>query len=122
MEKGYYWNTDEFNAVYGKTVAIHNKNGQGLLLLSYRFRSNTQSVAIHNKNGQGLLPDLTLTANMTTDGSQSTIKMDKGYYRKPCRLESLNCKTVAIHNKNGQGLLRRGYSILENTPTCRNPQ
>ena len=37
-------------------------------------------VAIHNKNGQGLLPKLTTQAPCVSLTSQSTIKMDKGYY------------------------------------------
>ncbi len=37
--------------------------------------------------------------------SQSTIKMDKGYYRI-YRITTPFVLTVAIHNKNGQGLLQ----------------
>ena len=37
-------------------------------------------VAIHNKNGQGLLPRGFISARTITKASQSTIKMDKGYY------------------------------------------
>ena len=37
-------------------------------------------VAIHNKNGQGLLPMVSFTIISTIRLSQSTIKMDKGYY------------------------------------------
>ena len=37
-------------------VAIHNKNGQGLLHSSrYHGGTSVTYVAIHNKNGQGLL-------------------------------------------------------------------
>ena len=37
-------------------------------------------VAIHNKNGKGLLHP-TFIRTLITDESQSTIKMEKGYYR-----------------------------------------
>ena len=37
-------------------VAIHNKNGKGLLLNIYVVKgTNEIAVAIHNKNGKGLL-------------------------------------------------------------------
>ncbi len=63
------------------TVAIHNKNGQGLLRIpSVCFGSTCKEVAIHNKNGQGLLPSALRSAKYTLKKSQSTIKMDKGYY------------------------------------------
>ncbi len=38
------------------------------------------TVAIHNKNGQGLLPEAVGVGQQHMAGSQSTIKMDKGYY------------------------------------------
>ncbi len=61
-------------------VAIHNKNGQGLLLIAW-FRTDRQLfVAIHNKNGQGLLQRLANCDALSKLLSQSTIKMDKGYY------------------------------------------
>ena len=44
--------------------------------------------------------------------SQSTIKMDKGYYLKSLRKQAAETKEVAIHNKNGQGLLRKYYGTL----------
>ena len=37
-------------------------------------------VAIHNKNGQGLLPNQDEALRAADAVSQSTIKMDKGYY------------------------------------------
>ncbi len=62
-------------------VAIHNKNGQGLLQNDSYFQEIVENtVAIHNKNGQGLLPNS---------------------FRKSAFFD-----IVAIHNKNGQGLLR----------------
>ncbi len=38
-------------------------------------------VAIHNKNGQGLLRGKHVSLTVEPATSQSTIKMDKGYYR-----------------------------------------
>ncbi len=61
-------------------VAIHNKNGKGLLQnIICMDAGQLTSVAIHNKNGQGLLP--------SADFLCQSFHM------------------VAIHNKNGQGLL-----------------
>ncbi len=79
MDKGYYTRTEK-SSVLTTAVAIHNKNGQGLLhSMCGAVANRTNGVAIHNKNGQGLLrEDATVTF--------------RGYY-------------VAIHNKNGQGLL-----------------
>ncbi len=41
-------------------------------------------VAIHNKNGQGLLQELSNVIINLLILSQSTIKMDKGYYQIIC--------------------------------------
>ena len=57
MEKGYYTNT-QLRYLPNLIVAIHNKNGKGLLQLD-------------SKNFKLVLPK-----------SQSTIKMEKGYYIK----------------------------------------
>ena len=56
MDKGYYSITNNTVALTGATVAIHNKNGQGLL----QKKQKEQEIIIQE--------------------SQSTIKMDKGYY------------------------------------------
>ena len=54
MDKGYYWNN--FGNYYiSRFVAIHNKNGQGLLLVWEKLKPSFTAVAIHNKNGKGLL-------------------------------------------------------------------
>ena len=55
MEKGYY-EEEEAAAATSDIVAIHNKNGKGLLpaLTQQRWPTSLQ-VAIHNKNGKGLL-------------------------------------------------------------------
>ena len=72
-------------------VAIHNKNGQGLLqeedvvIAEYEV----YDVAIHNKNGQGLLHTIVGLLASNPFLSQSTIKMDKGYYQLPSMLLQL---------------------------------
>ena len=62
-------------------VAIHNKNGQGLLRQGELSNLEFTKVAIHNKNGQGLLQKLYIITSFLKVMSQSTIKMDKGYYK-----------------------------------------
>ena len=57
MDKGYYLNT-KVGGLSGLNVAIHNKNGQGLLQHDRYVRAYRNS------------------------RSQSTIKMDKGYYKR----------------------------------------
>ena len=55
MEKGYY-TTCRMRVLVLKSVAIHNKNGKGLLLEAVHIgNGNEGTVAIHNKNGKGLL-------------------------------------------------------------------
>ena len=96
MDKGYY-SPQLQNSITGVTVAIHNKNGQGLLLESrYTIIRFFINVAIHNKNGQGLLPNSTNFLN--------------GHNK------------VAIHNKNGQGLLLIAKLAFNRYNTRRNPQ
>ncbi len=56
MEKGYYRQHFAYFATAALTVAIHNKNGKGLLLLlDEQGKPLAGVVAIHNKNGKGLL-------------------------------------------------------------------
>ena len=84
-------------------VAIHNKNGKGLLLPTvtvHKLWSSSQST-IKMEKGYYLCVDLGL---VDSDGSQSTIKMEKGYYYRINILKNNN-NAVAIHNKNGKGLL-----------------
>ncbi len=75
------------------TVAIHNKNGKGLLQKQNKLRKNIVSVAIHNKNGKGLLHYFARSKGVVHWMSQSTIKMEKGYYTIVCiqnnRIETL---------------------------------
>ncbi len=81
MEKGYY---------YG------NVTNKTTLLI----------VAIHNKNGKGLLPpNEVLAIFRAAKESQSTIKMEKGYYFYCNSFCRKRIAKVAIHNKNGKGLL-----------------
>ena len=60
-------------------------------------------VAIHNKNGKGLLL-IWLYCRLLRQASQSTIKMEKGYYNYTVSYKKTN-PIVSIHNKNGKGLL-----------------
>ena len=55
MDKGYYCNGAYALDIDRDTVAIHNKNGQGLLPTNLVCLLIIMIVAIHNKNGQGLL-------------------------------------------------------------------
>ena len=56
MEKGYYINLLNNNKNNESIVAIHNKNGKGLLQIALKATiSAVDMVAIHNKNGKGLL-------------------------------------------------------------------
>ena len=54
MDKGYYKRNNGRNLML-YVVAIHNKNGQGLLHDTEETLYCIKAVAIHNKNGQGLL-------------------------------------------------------------------
>ena len=58
MEKGYYIQKGTIPAYTFQKVAIHNKNGKGLLLIMASFGEVKHKL------------------------SQSTIKMEKGYYSK----------------------------------------
>ncbi len=116
-------------------VAIHNKNGKGLLLKERNFVEDTQplsqstikmekgyylqsserdsrtrTVAIHNKNGKGLLRTSTTMDQQMSIQSQSTIKMEKGYYLLSNKKDA-NLLLVAIHNKNGKGLLLLPFKV-----------
>ena len=81
MEKGYYSPAINQPNSPLASVAIHNKNGKGLLRMVLLHTFAVLMVAIHNKNGKGLL--------------RVIWKFNVGRFG------------VAIHNKNGKGLLRR---------------
>ena len=55
MEKGYYY-LFRLAREEAPNVAIHNKNGKGLLPSTVFEGADFYDVAIHNKNGKGLLP------------------------------------------------------------------
>ena len=58
MEKGYYGSDASASTTKTIMVAIHNKNGKGLLpKKEEEITSLNDPVAIHNKNGKGLLPE-----------------------------------------------------------------
>ena len=96
MDKGYYIKVSYSASLLAICVAIHNKNGQGLLRIIIKIKCFYLVVAIHNKNGQGLL----LKIAFTTRGGN----------------------TVAIHNKNGQGLLPQYHLMVNLYTKSRNPQ
>ena len=69
MDKGYY---EEPILEAGTVINISELKNYGICFTN---------VAIHNKNGQGLLRKFQSELKSFTV-SQSTIKMDKGYYRR----------------------------------------
>ena len=82
MEKGYYQFSEQSSPASAIVVAIHNKNGKGLLLyVEGTTNLLVEEVAIHNKNGKGLLLEEREYNGNKFLVSQSTIKMEKGYYR-----------------------------------------
>ena len=105
MEKGYYQHFLNISII-NNMVAIHNKNGQGLLLTISMLKEDfSLDVAIHNKNGQGLLPERPKLAGVYEVGVAIHNKNGQGLLPKRWTL-TLRTFKVAIHNKNGQGLLR----------------
>ena len=107
MEKGYY-STGAIIGSTGAIVAIHNKNGKGLLhnnLYCYPF---LLLVAIHNKNGKGLLLQIQASSVSPLKGAVAIHnKNGKGLLHKNHIIPIDSINNVAIHNKNGKGLLRR---------------
>ncbi len=122
MDKGYY-HFDNLDALIVQLVAIHNKNGQGLLQSRQKRGGRRRfKVAIHNKNGQGLLH---ITKHSSVPAQVTVAIHNKnGQGLLLIRFSSTWIVTmnVAIHNKNGQGLLLAyGFQHGEIAP-CRNPQ
>ena len=74
MEKGYYNINGAINWFNPDTVAIHNKNGKGLLLKLAEMsvegvaKEGVANVAIHNKNGKGLLHNRRLLYAQRSNG------------------------------------------------------
>ncbi len=79
MDKGYYsdyWYSVEETTLSQSTIKMdkgYYKSKTALIVPKF-------GVAIHNKNGQGLLPTIPERKQQSFSLSQSTIKMDKGYY------------------------------------------
>ena len=122
MEKGYYLNSVRPFTCVVALVAIHNKNGKGLLRIEVYLPQQIDKVAIHNKNGKGLLLSKALSIANRKKRSQSTIKMEKGYYIKCITTYYYARHKVAIHNKNGKGLLLDYLVFQLLYLCCRNPQ
>ena len=77
---------------------------KGYYKLIYQPAGQVLVVAIHNKNGKGLLQGPKELSAALPWRSQSTIKMEKGYYQIS-QSAIVRAQGVAIHNKNGKGLL-----------------
>ena len=73
------------------------------------------------KMDKGYYRETTVTEYTVAEMSQSTIKMDKGYYSNTGSIED-NGLRVAIHNKNGQGLLHHTEKRCWCIVGSRNPQ
>ena len=79
MEKGYYINyTPQQTRQLLSQSTIKMEKGYYPTLTPKSFW--VLKVAIHNKNGKGLLPYSAKTEAQKAQASQSTIKMEKGYY------------------------------------------
>ncbi len=80
MDKGYYWENTLYNRQYSHVVAIHNKNGQGLL---HNFVTEKDAECIKSqstiKMEKGYYQN-SAQFHQNKLSSQSTIKMEKGYY------------------------------------------
>ncbi len=57
---------------------------------------------------KGYYTTVEIDGQQVYDLSQSTIKMEKGYYLQNWNWKCVLFKAVAIHNKNGKGLLPTG--------------
>ena len=122
MEKGYYEIIGKVTGLDVIMVAIHNKNGKGLLHDSHCKSSLIERVAIHNKNGKGLLLD-----KLYSSGTRSRLvaihnKNGKGLLQKQKNQEQKMNLIVAIHNKNGKGLLQINLAMSTLKHGRRNPQ
>ena len=80
-------------------------------------------VAIHNKNGKGLLPVELAPARVIISKSQSTIKMEKGYYRTVSveDLEEMKASQSTIKMEKGYYKIF-GFYVPTTAFQCRNPQ
>ncbi len=81
MDKGYYVNGKILACSKVSTSQSTIKMDKGYYANVFTVPFLTPlAVAIHNKNGQGLLRHVRYTEYPNAQKSQSTIKMDKGYY------------------------------------------
>ena len=80
MEKGYYLMLVNYIPSVSKSQStIKMEKGYYKLVDGSDFI--LYDVAIHNKNGKGLLQCKNIPLQVTMTASQSTIKMEKGYYK-----------------------------------------
>ncbi len=105
MEKGYYVIDFTDITLSVNIVAIHNKNGKGLLLAVKHPTGWVITSQSTIKMEKGYYLFILRIAWPSETKSQSTIKMEKGYYNKIHRKGHTLPRAVAIHNKNGKGLL-----------------
>ena len=121
MDKGYYFMCGKYPLKVSAKVAIHNKNGQGLLHTIHSTPlcySWSQSTIKMDKGYYYMLQECEIKCMK----SQSTIKMDKGYYHIDRAMSVERKANVAIHNKNGQGLLHELLPASGSFIISRNPQ
>ena len=62
---------------------------KGYYIITQYLDGRLSGVAIHNKNGKGLLPKVLDRQSGISKRSQSTIKMEKGYYN---RIRLFSCR------------------------------
>ena len=122
MEKGYYVIDFTDITLSVNIVAIHNKNGKGLLRNVFKcMKPHAKRVAIHNKNGKGLLRLFVLSLRAFALVAIHN-KNGKGLLPVLEEEKSKEKREVAIHNKNGKGLLRVAFVTSFRLSDSRNPQ
>ena len=80
MEKGYYFNSKLWALKKAAVSQSTIKMEKGYYSITTNIKKHKFKVAIHNKNGKGLLPRKYRRKWSPKWKSQSTIKMEKGYY------------------------------------------
>ncbi len=73
------------------------------------------AVAIHNKNGKGLLQEVIITGLVLDTPSQSTIKMEKGYYSK----KRYSCGYIALTSQSTIKMEKGYYANNDCQPPVR---
>ena len=103
MEKGYY-----ANSLFAPCTIISSqstiKMEKGYYQLQVICRWQPNPVAIHNKNGKGLLQLPPQIIASPASQSQSTIKMEKGYYNN-CDKSQL----FILHSSQSTIKMEKGY-------------